>query len=256
MSATAQSPVILHADQEHGGLRMAIFVALFVGLLVGFLLVAWLLRMLAPPTLLDYTYFLACVGAIPVALLFIWGLEKILKRSWHSGLSIILDDRGLTVEDRRGGMAAQPPDRPALLWSEHLAQLNWYFRLSGYPRGGRERRIPAKWLCLATELQQNEARLNVFAFMPPAEAERWTGDPRQGFHILNPAEAYEHSVRSRIGPPTRPTLSNRLLQSKDGRHWLAERRRWEYGVELTPDDFATLMTYAAAAQARDLSTQS
>lgn len=257
MSIPAQSPVVLHADQEHSGIRITIFAALFVGFFIGFRLVAWLLEMLAPPGLLDYVTFLACVGAVPVALLFIWGLEKVLKRVWHSGLSITLDGRGLYVEDRRAGAtAAQAADRPALVWSEHLGQLNWYFRLSGYPRGGRERRVPAKWLCLATELQQDDARLSVFTFMPPNAAERWTGDPKQGFHILNPAEAYDRSVRSRIGPPSRPTLSNRLLQSKDGRYWLAERRRWEYGIELTPDDFATLMAHAAAAQAENLSTHS
>ena len=27
-------------------------------------------------------------------------------------------------------------------------------------------------------------------------------------------------------------------------YWLAERRRWEYGIELTPEDFAMLLDYA------------
>ncbi len=54
-------------------------------------------------------------------------------------------------------------------------------------------------------------------------------------------ELYDNTMRSRIGPPSRPDIPNRLLQSKDGRYWLAERRRWEYGIELTPDDFGTLM---------------
>jgi hypothetical protein len=251
MSAAGTGPIILYADQEHGGIRLTIFFALFVGYFIGFQIVARLLEVLAPASLLDYTTFLSCIGGIPIALLFIWGLEKLLKRVWHSGLSLALDERGLTVRDKSAGDAyanestAGSNDVPAIFWSENINCLNWYFRLKGYPRGGRERRVSAKWLCLATELQQDEKRLNVFSFMPPETAAVWIENPRQNFHPLNPAEIYTSSVRGRLGPPSRPTIPNRLLQSKDGRYWLAERRRWEYGIELTPADFATLMRFAA-----------
>lgn len=249
MSATAPTRIILHADQEHSGIRMTIFLALFAGLLVGFLLVRWLLRAVAPPAVQDYAIFLSCAGAVPLALLFIWGLEKLLKRVWHSGLSLVLDGRGLAVHDRRDERPmADPQTPPTFLWSANLGQLAWYFRLSGYPRGGRERRAPAKWLCLAVELQQDDARLSVFAIMPPAAAARWIDDPRQGFRLINAADVYEKSARSRLGPPTRPTIPNRLLQSKDARYWLAERRRWEYGIELSPADFATLLQSVATSR--------
>jgi hypothetical protein len=258
MSFAGKPPIILHADQEHSGIRLVIFLALFAGYFIGFQIVALLLQTFAPPSLTDYTTFLACVGAVPIALLIIWGLERVLKRVWHSGLSITLDEQGLYVHDRRNGAAEnQSPAGPTMTWTANMSQLNWYFRLSGYPRGGRERRIPVKWHCLASELQQDELRLSIFAFMPPDEAAAWTENPKQGFHIINPAEIYDNSVRSRIGPPSRPTIPNRLLQSKDGRYWLAERRRWEYGIELSAEDFATLMGYAAnAGQSQPVSTQS
>jgi hypothetical protein len=247
MSAAAKAPVTLHADQEHSGIRLTIFLALFIGFFIGFQLMASLLEAIAPAALLDYTTFLACVGSIPFALLFIWALEKLLKRVWHSGLSLTLDERGLYVHDRRPGTTTPKTDGPAMVWSENMSRLNWYFRLSGYPRGGRERRVAAKWLCLATELQQDEKRLNLFTFMPPDAAAAWISDPHHGFHVINPAEIYTNSMRARLGPPSRPTIPNRLLQSKDGRYWLAERRRWEYGIELAPDDFNTLMHYSIAA---------
>ena len=250
MLAAAKGSIVLHADQEHSGIRMVIFVALFAGYFLGFQIVSWLLEAFAPPALLDYTIFLSCVGGLPIALLIIWLLEKLLKRVWHSGLSLVLDQQGLTVHDRRGGAAAETP---AVRWSDNLTHLNWYFRLRGYPRGGRERRVPVKWLCLATELQQDERRLSVYSLMPPEAAAAFTDNPKQGFHILNPAEVYDTSVRSRIGPPSRPQIPNRLLQSKDGRYWLAERRRWEYGIELSPEDFAVLMQHVAA-YGRDPST--
>lgn len=249
MSPAAKAPVILHADQEHSGIRLAIFISLFIGYFIGFQIVSLLIEAFAPPGLLDYTTFLSCVGAVPIALLLIWVLEKLLKRVWHSGLSLVLDEQGLFVQDRRGGVPAKSSTDPALTWAEHLTQLNWYFRLSGYPRGGRERRVSVKWLCLATELQQDEGRLSVYSLMPPDTAAAWINNPKESFHILNPAEIYTNSVRSRVGPPSRPTIPNRLLQSKDGRYWLAERRRWEYGIELSPDDFATLLRFTAEARA-------
>lgn len=244
MSALEERPIILHADQEHSGLRLAVFVGLFVGYLIGFRLVLFLLETFAPPALLDFAIFLSCAGGLPFAFLFIWGLEKVLKRVWHSGLSIVLDGKGLYIHDRRAGQALDTPTEPAMRWSERMGQTRWYFRPHGYPRGGRERRVPAKWLCLAVELQQDENRLSVFTFMPPDEAGAWVDDPRKEFHPINPAELYDESLRSRLGPPERPMIPNRLLQSRDARYWLAERRRWEYGIELSPADFATLLRYA------------
>lgn len=258
MSDAAKSPVVLHADQEHGGIRVAIFILLFLALFVGFQLIVWLLEAFAPANLVDYTTFLACAGAFPFALLIIWGAEKILKRYWHSGLRFILDENGLTVDDRRDKKrsANNPPDPPAFMWSQNLTFLKWYFKLAGYPRGGRERRVPAKWLCLAAELLQEDSRLNVFTFMPPDEAAKWIDDPHHGFQRINQAELYQNSIRSRVGPPSRPTLPNELLHSKEGRYWLAERRRWQFGIELSPEDFVTLLKFAQpAAELQPMTTK-
>ncbi len=263
MSATGRTATILHADQEHSSLRLVVLLALFAGLLLGFGVVLLALNVFAPPAIRDYRYFLSCVGAFPVALLLIWGLERLLKRVWHSGLSLELNPYGVIVHDRRGegargqgpgareepGMSAQPSSlepgtwnlEPTLSWTANFTQLNWYFRVSGYPRAGRERRVPNKWLCLATELRQDDNRLNVFTFLPPERAAAWIDNPRAAFHLLHPADVYETSARARLGPPGRPTIPNQVLHSKDGRYWLAERRRWEFGLELTPEDFTTFM---------------
>lgn len=248
MSAAGKAPTILHADQEHSGIRLVIFIALFVSYLIGFRVTSLLLEIFAPPEVIEYSFFLSCVGGAPIALLLIWGLEKMLKQVWHSGLSLTLDERGLFVNDRRFGSQAKPTESPAMVWSATMGQLNWYFRLKGYPRGGRERRVPVKWVGVATEIQQDEARLSVYTLMPPEKAAEWIDNPKLNFHFLNMVELYDNSMRSRMGPPSRPNIPNRLLQSKDGRYWLAERRRWEFGVELTPEDFATLMQYVVEAR--------
>jgi hypothetical protein len=246
MTAVGNSPIILHADQEHSGIRVTIFVTLFLAYLLFFQLLVRLFEAVAPSAIVDYSVFLACVGAMPLALLVIWVLEKLLKRVWHSGLSIALYDRGIAIQNRHPMQDETEPNSLAIMWSGSFNQLCWYFRLSGYPRGGRERRLPVKWLCLATELQQDESRLVVFTFMPPAQAEFWTKEPANRFHPINPTELYDNSVRSRIGPPSRPVIPNRLLQSKDARYWLAERRRWESGIELAPEDFATLLRFTTS----------
>ena len=85
---TAETPrQILHADQEHSGLRTVVFLSLFVALGLVFLLLRNLLPDLLPVNLDDYAPFLSCVLAIPVALTIVWGVELLLKRFWHSGLS-------------------------------------------------------------------------------------------------------------------------------------------------------------------------
>lgn len=245
MKAPEKTSVIFHADQEHSGIRLVIFITLFVGLFAGFRLLTVVLDALATPSWADYVTFLSCLGSLPLALLMVWGLEKLLKRVWHSGLSLVLDGRGVRVDDRRKGAMPRPVDEQDLLWSAPISQVRWYFQLKGYPRGGRERRVSDKWLCLAAELQQEDNRLSVFTFVPPQKAVAWTEDARAGFRRINPAELYEKSVRSRIGPPTRPTLPPHLLQTKDARYWLAERRRWEQGIELSPDDFCALLDKTA-----------
>lgn len=243
MSSAAKEVTILHADQEHGGFRFVILLALFIGYLIGVRIVFLLINILAPPSIIEFALFLSCIGGLPIAIFFIWGLEKILKLTWHSGLSLELDEQGLTAHDRRSGTDSTGSDTPAMIWSAHINRLNWYFRLAGYPRGGRERRARENWLCVATELQQNEMRLSIFTMTPPDEAAEWIENPALDFRILSMTELYDNDLRSRVGPPIRPEIPNRLLQTKEGRYWLAERRRWEHGVELTPEDFKTLMTY-------------
>ena len=249
MVAPQQDPIVLYAEQEHSGIRLTIFVTLFVGLLAGFRLINVSLEAFAPRSVVDYAVFLSCAGSIPFALLIIWALEKVLKRYWHSGLSLILDRRGLTIHDRRDNKKALPATEPAMLWAANMSQLRWFFKVSGYARGGRERRISAKWFCLAAELQQDESRLSVFTFMSPESAAVWTSNPKKGFHSINLAEIHDSSVRSRMGPPTRPTLPQHVLQTKEARYWLAERRRWEFGIELSLADFETLLRTADQATA-------
>jgi hypothetical protein len=57
---------------------------------------------------------------------------------------------------------------------------------------------------------------------------------------IKPAELFAGGFTSRFALPARPQLSAQLLAGPGGRYWLAERNRWQEGVELTPDDFSLL----------------
>lgn len=249
MSTADSAPVVLYADKEHGGLRFVVFAGLFVAYVLSFMLVGWLIDRLAPAQIADYGTFLACVGGFPLALLAVWALENGLKQVWHSGLSLEIDEQGVAVRDDRRRTSVHPiATAPSFVWSEPMRLTNWTFNLHGYPRGGRERRIDKNWLCLSSELQQDETRMVVYTFAPPGKAEPiiTANASTAPFRELNLADVYDSSIRSRVGPPTRPVIPTAVLHGENGRYWLAERRRWEAGIELTPEDYEIFLNEVAA----------
>lgn len=243
MTGPTASPIVLHADQEHSGLRTLLFILLFAGVWLGYQLSLALLRRFAPQPIADYAVPLACLTGIPLGLVVIWSAENILKRVWHSGNTV-------TLEAANGGhVYVQTRDgaTQSFRLEKNLTMTNWFFRLSGYPRGGRERRVPGKWLCLASELQQDDDRVVVYTFLPPKRAAVWTDKSTVSadFEQIYPANLYDNSLRSRMAAPTRPEIPAEILRGKSGRFWLAERRRWVNGLELTPADFETYMRFVS-----------
>lgn len=247
MAATEQPPIVLHADPEHGGLRTAVIATLIVCLWLCFLLLRSLINRYAPSSWLAYSFALSCIGAIPLALGIAWVFEESLKRIWHSGESITLDGDRLvyTPHVTPGGQEARPQEFRRGL---RLNQTNWYYRLKGFPKYGREKRIPDSWLCLATEIQQDDSRLAVFSYLSPEAAAAWLKNGRlaEPFFELPLAELYKQAGKKRRG--TRPEVPVSMLHAKEGRYWLAEQRRWKKGVELSSHDFNTLLTYLQAGE--------
>ncbi len=230
--------LVLHADPEHGGLRTAVTILLGVSFLVGYVLVFGLIRSL-PGDLPDYAIFLSCIGALVIGLGVAYVGEKLLKNRWHSGRSITLDGQGVAALDETG-------EEQQFAWGDNLSFAFWFFHLRGYPRGGRERRVPNNWVCLSCQMQQEDRRLILTTYLPAKKAAVWTTQFNRGsskFHEIHPAVLYDKSFRSRIGPPARPDIPSALLSGKDGKYWLAERRRWTDGYELTTQDFETFMKF-------------
>jgi hypothetical protein len=223
------STTVLHADQEHSGIRFVVpAIWVFTFIIFYFVLKAFLDNR-PPGGIGDYAVTLACVGALPLSLALGAISEYILKRKWHSGRQVAIHNQGLTV-------IRSEADNLTLDWSRRANQVLWHFPLKGYPRGGRERRVPGGWLCLGCQVQQDDQRFIVYSLMSRKQAEPLIEKYR--FHAINVADFLDtNTVKNWLSAPSRPSLPSNMLGGKEGPFWLAERRRWHEGLELTPSDF-------------------
>ncbi len=242
-------PRVLHADPEHGGLRIVVILILITNLIVGFLLIQLLLNLLASGTrIIEFATVISCVFAIPLALGIAWIVEAVLKREWHSGKSLTLDETKLTynIQESKSGHFTNDESQILFDWTKRVNILYWYFSLKGFPRGGRERRVSNKWFGLAGQIQQDDSRVIVFCYLPPKEATAFIDnkDLREPFVQISLAEVYEQAgQKKRQSASTRPNIDASLLTTPEGRYWLAEQKRWKEGLELTPADFDIFINY-------------
>ena len=246
MNATVPTNKILRADPEHGGVRMAVVLTIVFGLLGGYLLIRVLLGWFAQDSLLlEFATVISCVGAIPIALGCAWLVEGYLKKTWSSGLEIELSEETLRFEG--GEKEDGSRDIRTLDFDQRVNLTYWYSELRGYPKAGRERRVSDNWLCLACQMHQDDERIITYAYLPPDKAQVWLDNQNlaEPFHEISLLQLYKSSGSRRWSAPNRPDLSPEMLAGPDGRYWIAERRRWEEGLELTADDFTTLMEYVA-----------
>lgn len=231
MIPSPNKPTVFYTDPDHAGIRLLILPMLGASYLLGYLIMRAVLNWLIPNS--DWFSLLSCVGALPVGLLVAFFAEKGLRQLWHSGRQIALDDSNIELHQK-----GQAPIR--IQYRKPKEKLLWSFPLNSYPRGGRERRVPASHHCLALQLRQDEARLILFAFYPAKQAQTLLAN--HPFHPINPTDVYDNSLTGRFTQPTqRPKIPPNILIGEDGKQWLAERARWQEGIELTPADFETVL---------------
>lgn len=230
MATTHQDLTVIHVDHEHAGIRYSVLLILVVAFFLSFLALDALLAAAFPS--LRSTVIFACFGALVPALIVTGVAEWVLKRTWRSGRRLEVSDEMLALR------AANKVDR-IIDRKESVNDLWWHFPMAGFPRGGRERRVPAKWSCLAGQFQQDEARIVVYCYAPPKRSNLWL--EQYDFQELDPETVYDTSFSARVTGPTRPEIGPEIIAGPNGRYWLAERYRWREGVELTPDGFERLL---------------
>lgn len=224
-------PFIFYADPDPAGIRLLILPMLGASYLLGYLIVRVILNWFMPTS--DWFSLLSCIGALPMGLLLAFFAEQGLRQIWRGERQIVLDDSKIELQQK-----GQKPIR--IQYRKPKEKLLWSFPLNSYPRGGRERRVPASHHCLAIQLRQEETRLILFAFYPPQQAQALSAN--YSFHPINPTDVYDNSLTGRFTQPTqRPKISPSILIGQDGKQWLAERSRWQEGVELTPSDLEIIL---------------
>jgi hypothetical protein len=230
MSSVSSNTITLNADQEHAGLRAVVLLIVMVGFILGFRTIDPILGG-GSGFVATYSFAISCVLALVLALAVAAVGEGLMKRNWPSGRRVEIDDLELR--------AWLPDEKTATLdWSHRVWAITWTFSLAGYPRGGRERRLTAKHHCYACQLQQDEKRVIIFGYLKGRQVEELPGGSQ--FHGIDPSDFYERrAVRWIRGATDRPKIPTNVLSGKDGPYWLAEKRRWSDGIELTAKDFLT-----------------
>lgn len=231
MASTQTYPTVLHADQEHAGLRTAVFALLFISLVLAFFGLRALFSSFGTTWMAEYAFALSCGGAFPLAVGVIWAAEQYMKRHWPSGRTVTLLGNGIQVQTETG-------ETVALTQDQGVVPLGWYFSLRGWQRGGRERRVPQDWLCLALELKASKDQIIVYTYLPEDKVQLWLNTKTNvSFHKIYPTDVYDNSMRARLKGPGRPEIPAEVITGKDGKYWLAERRRWTEGFELPAPEF-------------------
>lgn len=243
------APKVLHGDPEHGGLRFVVILVLVFNLIAGFFLIQLILNIFFANTrIIEFATVLSCTFSIPFALAISYVVEIFLKKEWPSGKTLTLDEYKLTYSFPKDIVQSSDDEDPQITvnWSERVNTLYWYFSLNGYPRAGRERRLSNKWFGLACQIQQNDSRLVVYAYLPPQAAQNLTenDDLSEPFVKISLAELYSQAgQKRRHSASNRPKIDPSLLTSGEGRYWLAEQKRWQSGLELNQEDFKTFIAY-------------
>ena len=224
------TPIVLHADQEHERLRTAVmFLLLFLLIIIFIASRALFSSTQLGQDIANYSFVLSCVTSLMLALTIGWAAENYLKSIWRSGSTITVTPHEIITENR-----GEPEVR--LNRNAGATPLSWYFKLENVSRNGRERRLPRNSICLATELAQGDGRVVVYSYMSTKEAAAWT----ESFTEINP-RSLPNEKKSRFSAAKARTIPVELLRGKNGRYWLAERHRWQTGMELTNKDFETFM---------------
>lgn len=230
-------PTILYGDPEHDSLRMTIPLVLLTALGLGFIILWNGLEWLFGGTAQQWVLISAC-GALPLGLVLTKAADIALKRVWRSGRQIVLADESLTFQQPKlpDVVLANPPS---------LRVGRWFYEFEAYPRIGRERQIQNGWFCAAVQVEGENGRLIAQTYITPKQMAQL--HQIAAWQRLQMMELYQLDLSMRVrqfmAPNGRPPIPPALITGDNGRYWLAEKRRWEEGLELTFEDFVVLVQW-------------
>jgi hypothetical protein len=224
---------ILHADREHRGIEILVPLVILIAGVLSYLVLGDLLTSLIGGTGIGgFQPLLRLVLAVILGAVIGAGAEVVFKRYWHSGRLLRVSPDGLTAIYKK-----KPAE--SIDWDKRINVLCWRYVMHGYPRGGRERRVPSGHHLMACRLLQDDTSVVVHAYLSPKQAQ---GIPHyERFTNLNFASLYEGGFLKRFGRPERPSLGSDQLSGQQGQIWVEEKKRWSDSLELDAGDFAAFV---------------
>ncbi|GEM_PF-595189 len=210
LSASKKS---FNLDSNHLGIRLTVFVVMIAGFFIGlFVLMPALTRALGLQGILQP--FLIVGGGLGLGFGTSWAAEWLLKRVWPSGRKLEVSAESITLREPSG-------ENTSLVWDKGISVLSWHFVI-------RQRRawVPKGWYCVACRLSDGDNVITAYTFTKPAIARampQWT--------------AFEELISQKAA---RTDYEVRLAASQEHLR-AAEDMRWHAGVEMLPEDFATLV---------------
>jgi len=208
--------LIFPLDRYHLGIRMAVLLTMFIGAFLGlFLIMPFVTDALGLTQVPDIC--VSLIGAIVIGVGGSWLVEQGLLNIWRSGKWLVLDDNHVEIRTRR----SQPI---SINWAGHINVQTWYFVVT---RG--RALVPRGWYCLACRLAQDEQIVLLYTFTKPDEAQKLSQWP-----------AFEQLISSKRAPKLgEEQLLTKVAEQSQLR--IAEKERWENGVEMASKDFFELV---------------
>lgn len=230
-----------HLNQDHRTISMIVPVLLIIFIVAGYRLFYRYLPNLLGGESADYIL-IAGVFSIFAAAFLLWLIDPVLKRFFPSGHKLSVDLQADVMSHLfEGDVQVELDNRPD--WQ----LTRWNFKMGRFVKSGRERQIPRGWYCVAMLLTSGSKELVVFSYMQPRKQRALTR--LANWEEISMYETIEDSGRGARNLPVMrpPTVSDaipgKLLVGEQGPIWLAERKRRQHGLEMTPKDFKQLFEY-------------
>jgi hypothetical protein len=211
MTTSSSASLTIPVDAEHSGIRGVVLLA-FVVLIV----VAFVIANNALPAnglnLLAMLIAFVVSGAVTVV------LERILKRVWSSGRAIILESDRVVLSKRGVTEQEMRADQP-------VQTLFWRFEVQ------KRTRIPKGWSMLGCALENDGEYLIAYTFVSP-----------DALNTIERRDRFRRLISRKDAEGQKTAREDMRLAGEQRRLREAEAHRWNFGAEMTADDFTIYLT--------------
>ena len=99
--------------------------------------------------------------------------------------------------------------------------------------------MPKNKSCLATLIENEKVQIIVYTYVDRSEGAQFVNGSKGNFDFqtIDLNEAFNTTIRDRIGLPAQPDIPAEILSGVNGRVWQAEKLRWATGHELITSDY-------------------